>query len=517
MTPKHKVVLIIADGWGVAPKGPGNYIEMAKKPNFNSYIKRYPHSINLTSGNAVGLPKGSQGNSEVGHLHIGAGRIVWQMYEKINIAIKNKSFYKNNILLKAIKHAKESNSSLHLVGMCSDEGVHSHINHLIALLKMAKSQKIKNVLIHFIADGRDVPEKSAKKYAEMIEAAIKKYKAGKIASLAGRYYSMDRDNNWDRTKRAYGMMVKGEGFKAKNIFEAVEMAYKRGDKTDYYIQPTIIEPFTPIKDNDSVIFFNFRTDRLRQLTRAFISDKFSGFKRGVKPKTFSVTMAEYDKTFNCPFAFREEKIKNNLGNVIAQHNLKQLRLAETEKYGHVTFFFNSQIEVPNKGEERIMIPSPKVPSYDLKPEMSAYGVADEAVKQLKSRKYDFVVVNFANCDLVGHSAVKEAIINCVEVVDECQSRVINTALENNYVALLTADHGSAEEKLYKDRTPCPAHSANPVNFILISNDEKLQKIKLKNGGQKDVAPTILEIMGIKKPKEMTGKSLVVYRKIYKQT
>lgn len=510
MNPKHRVVLIIADGWGIAPKGPGNYIEMAKKPNFDFYIKKYPHCINLASGNAVGLPEGSQGNSEVGHLHIGAGRIVWQMYELINRSVKNKSFFKNKVLVNAAEFAKKNNSSLHLLGMCSDEGVHSHTDHLFALMEMAKKFKLSKVYIHFIADGRDVPEKSALKYAKEIEKKIKETGIGKIATVVGRYYAMDRDSNWDRTKLAYEMLTGGKGIKAKNAEEAVNNAYERGDKTDYYMQPTVIDENGIIKDKDSVIFFNFRTDRPRQLTKSFIFKNFSEFERKAQPKILFTTMAIYDKTFNCPFAFSEEKIKNNLGNVIAQHNLKQLRLAETEKYGHVTFFFNSQIEVPNKGEERIMIPSPKVPSYDLKPEMSAYGVADRAVKQIKSKKYDFVVINFANCDLVGHSAVKEAIIKCVEVVDECQGKVINAALENGYVAVLTADHGSAEEKLYKDGTPCPAHSANPINFIIISKDEKLQKIKLKNGGQKNVAPTILEIMGLKKPKEMAGESLIMH-------
>ncbi len=510
MKAKRRVVLIIDDGWGVAKPGPGNYISQASTPYFDYFVRNYPHTINKASGSAVGLPEGTQGNSEVGHLHIGAGRIVWQMYEKINKAIKNKSFFSNKVLLKAINHAKTKSSSLHLIGMCSDEGVHSHINHLIALLEMARKQKLDRVFIHFIADGRDVAEKSAKKYALAILKAIKKYKVGKIDSLIGRYYAMDRDNNWDRTKKAYDMLTRGDGFRANDIMEAIEIAYKRGDKTDYYIKPTVIKPFTPIKDNDSVIFFNFRTDRPRQLTRAFISKRFNKFRRNPYPKTFFVTMTEYDKTFNCPFAFSEEKVKNNLGEVISKNGLKQLRLAETEKYGHVTYFFNSQIEKPYRGEKRILIPSPKVPSYDLKPEMSAPEVCAEAIRQITKRKFDFIVINFANCDLVGHSAVREAIIKCVEVVDECTGKVVKSALENNYTAIITADHGSAEEKLYPDGRPKPAHSSNPVNFIIVSNDKELKSIKLAKGGQKDVAPTILEIMGLKKPKEMTGKSLIIH-------
>ncbi len=499
-----KVVLVVQDGWGIAPPGPGNYIEQANTPNFDSYLKKYPHCQNEASGNAVGLPKGSQGNSEVGHLHMGAGR----MYERINRAIESGTFFKNRELLGAINFAKENKSTLHLLGMCSDEGVHAHINHLFALLEMAKRNGLEKVAIHFIADGRDVPEKSAKEYAGAIEKKVKKLGIGKIASIVGRYYAMDRDTNWDRTQKAYAMLTEGKGFKARDVFEAIEQAYERGNKTDYYIQPTVIGKFEPIKDNDSIVFFNFRTDRPRQLTKAFISRSFKEFKREKHPKVLFTTMTVYDKTFNCPAAYREEKLKNNLGEVLSKKGLRQLRLAETEKYGHVTYFFNSQVEKPYKGEERVLIPSPKVPSYDQKPEMSAFEIASRAVKEIAGKKFDFVLVNFANCDLVGHSAVKEAIIRCVEVVDECTAKVVNAALLNDYVAVVTADHGSAEEKLYPNGKAKPAHSANPVNFILISNDPELQKAKLRNGGQKDVAPTILEIMEIRKPGEMTGSSLI---------
>ena len=503
-----KVLLVVQDGWGIAPKGEGNYIAMAKTPNFNSYLEKYPHCENLAAGNAVGLPKGSQGNSEVGHLHMGAGRIVWQMYEKINKDLENGKFFKNKVLLNAIKHAKENGSTLHLLGMCSDEGVHSHLNHLIALLKMAKENGVENVAIHFIADGRDVPEKSAAQYTKIIESKIKELGIGKIASIAGRYYSMDRDTNWDRTKKAYDLLTLGKGFKAKDTLDAIKQAYKRGDKTDYYIQPTAIGPVETVKDGDSVIFFNFRTDRPRQLTKAFISDKFSEFKREKRPKVLFTTMANYDNAFKCPAAFEEEKVENPLGEVLSKHGLKQLRVAETEKYGHVTYFFNSQIEKPYKGEERILIPSPKVPSYDQKPEMSAYEVAEAGAKEIESKKFDFVLINFANCDLVGHSAIKEAIIKCVGVVDECTGNVVKAGLANGYTVIVTADHGSAEDKLYSDGKVKPAHSKNPVNFILISKDGELQKAKLRNGGQKDVAPTILKIMGLEKPIEMTGESLI---------
>jgi len=503
---KRRLILIIDDGWGIAPPGPGNYISQAKTPNFNNYLNSYPHTVNQAAGNAVGLPEGAQGNSEVGHLHIGAGRIVWQMYEMINRATKDKSFFKNKKLIEAIEFAKKKKSALHLMGLCSDEGVHAHTDHLIALLKMAKSHGLKEIYIHFFADGRDVPEKSAKKYVDMVE----KVKIGKIASIVGRYYSMDRDTNWDRTKKAYDLLTLGIGFKAKTATEAVDMAYKRGDKTDYYIQPTIIEGFEPIKDNAAVIFFNFRTDRARQLSYAFFDKKFSKFERKAFPKIKFATMTPYDKSFEKIAAYQEEKIINNLGQILAKNSLKQLRLAETDKSGHVTFFFNSQVDKPFKGETRIIIPSSKVPSYDLKPEMSAYEIANEAVKQINSKKFDFIVMNFANCDLVGHSAIKDAIIKCVEVVDECTGKVVDAALKNDYIVIVTADHGSAEEKIYSDGKLCPAHSRNPVNFIIISNYLQLKKLKLRKGGQQDVAPTILEIMGLKKPKEMTGKSLIIH-------
>jgi 2,3-bisphosphoglycerate-independent phosphoglycerate mutase len=431
------------------------------------------------------------------------------MYELINREIEGGGFFKNKALVSAMEHAKKKGSSLHLLGMCSDEGVHSHLNHLYALLEMAKKKGLKEVYIHFIADGRDVAEKSAKGYAEQIEKQIKKIGVGKVATLVGRYYAMDRDNNWDRTKKAYDLYTGAKGFAAKDLISAVDSAYGRGDKTDYYIQPTVIDKDGIFKDDDSVIFFNFRTDRPRQITKAFIIPGFDKFKRDVVPKVLWTTLTKYDNTFKCSCAYIEPSVTNNLGQVIASAGLKQLRMAETEKYGHVTFFFNSQIEVPNKGEERILIPSAKVPSYDLKPEMSAYEIVAEAVKQIDKKKFDFILINFANCDLVGHSAVKDAIIKCVHVVDECTGKIIDSGLSNGYTVIVTADHGSSEDKLYPDGKPKPAHSCNPVNFILISEDKELFSVKLRSGGQQDVAPTVIELMGLKQPKEMTGKSLIV--------
>ncbi len=493
--------------------GPGNYVLQANTPVFDYLIKNYPHTLNKASGEAVGLPPGTQGNSEVGHLHIGAGRRVWQPYEKINQAIENGSFFTNRALIKAVDFVKKNNSNLHLIGLCSDEGVHAHTDHLLALLKLSLKRKLSRVFIHFITDGRDVPEKSAAKYIKIIERVIKITGIGRIATVIGRYYAMDRDNNWGRTKKAYDLLTLGKGFLAKSAIEAIKKAYQRGDKTDYYIEPTVIlgkneKPISLIKNRDSVIFFNFRTDRPRQLTEAFIKKRFDKFKREIRPRVLFTTMMEYDKTFSCSFAFGEEVVKNNLGQVLAKHKLRQLRIAETEKYAHVTYFFNSQIERPNEGEKRILISSPKVSSYDQKPKMSAYKITAEAVKQIKKKEFDFILINFANCDLVGHSAVKKAIIKAVEVVDECMGRVVRVGLQNDYDLVITADHGSAEDKLYSDGRPKPSHSINPVNFIIVSNDKRLQKIKLEKGEQKDVAPTVLEIMEIKKPKEMRGESLI---------
>jgi len=510
----RKIILIVMDGWGIAPPGPGNFTSQAKTPNFNFLSKHYPYTQNKCSGNAVGLPEGTQGNSEVGHLHMGAGRIVMQKYEKINRSIRDGSFFKNAVLLKAMKHTKKNNSKLHIMGLCSDEAIHAHTDHLLALLDMAKQQGLTEVYIHFIADGRDVPEKSAQKYIDIIEAKTAKLGIGKIASVVGRYYAMDRDKNWDRTKLAYDLLVAGKGFKAKSASEVIAKAYSRGDKTDYYIQPTVITgkdnlPLALIEDGDSVIFFNFRTDRPRQLTECFIGKDFRGFNRESLPKVMFTTFTQYDSNFGCPFAFEDDDLKNNLGQVIAKNKLKQLRISETEKYPHVTFFFNSQNEEPNPLEDRIMTSSPKVPSYDLKPEMSAYNVTQKLLERIDNGNYDFILVNYANCDLVGHSAVKSAIIKAVEVVDECVGKVVNHGLKKDYTIIITADHGNAEDKIYPDGKPKPSHSLNKVPFILVSEEDALMKVKLRSGGLSDVAPTIIDLMGLKKPKEMTGESLII--------
>jgi 2,3-bisphosphoglycerate-independent phosphoglycerate mutase len=500
------IVLIVMDGWGISPKKKGNCIRMARTPFYEFMKKEYSFTQLKASGNAVGLPGGSQGNSEVGHLHMGAGRIVWQPFEKINRAVKTKEFEKNAVLQKAISHAKKNNTALHLLGLCSDAGVHSSTVHLEALLKMAKKHGQKKVFVHFIADGRDVPEKSAKKYASKIIKA-----GGNIVSVCGRYYAMDRDKNWSRTRRAYELLTQGKGHTAKNVFEAIKKAYERGEKTDYYMEPARITDKNNssglIKDRDSVIFFNFRTDRPRQLTESFVKKKFLGFKRNIFPKNILfTTMTQYDKKMSCPFAFSEEKIKNNLGEVLSKKKLKQVRIAETEKYAHVTYFFNSQREKPYPKEERFMIPSLKIASYDARPQMSANEIAEKTRKRIAEKKASFILVNFANCDLVGHSANIPAIIKAVETVDSCTKKVTETALANNYAVMITADHGSAEEKVYANGKPKPSHSTNPVPFFLAFPDK--QKPALAKGELSQIAPTALDVLKIKKPKEMNAETLI---------
>jgi 2,3-bisphosphoglycerate-independent phosphoglycerate mutase len=389
------------------------------------------------------------------------------------------------------------------MGLFSDQGVHGTVVHLYALLKLAKKNGLNKVFVHCFLDGRDVPERSAKGFVKDFLKQAKKIGVGKIASIVGRYYAMDRDTNWKRTEKAYNLLTKGDGFNEKDSLKAIDNAYKRGEETDYYVKPIILDDKAIIEDNDSVIFWNFRSDRARQITYALTNDKFTKFKREKKLKLTYVCMSIYDKNLTLPAAFPQLKVKNNLGNIISRNKLKQLRIAETEKYAHVTFFFNSQVEKQNKGEDRIMVPSPKVPSYDLKPEMSAYGITKKLLPQIG--KYSFIVLNFANGDLVGHSGKLDAGIKACEAVDKCVGKIVDKGLKNDYVILITGDHGNVEIMFYPNGDVCPAHGTNPVPLFLVSNDKNL---KLKKGnGLSGIAPTILDIMGIKKPKDMTGKSL----------
>ena len=504
-----KVLLIIRDGWGYSENPYGNVLMEADTPNADRYLVEYPSAVLKCTGRDVGNPESAQGGSEVGHLTLGAGRIVWQPQELINISIEDGSFFKNEALLKAIENCKNNNSALHLAGLFSDAGIHSDVKQLYALMELAKRNGLNKVFIHLVLDGRDVPERSAVKYVEKLNEKIKEIGVGKIASINGRYYAMDRDTNWDRTKEAYDLWTTGKGFESDEPIKAITEAYARGDETDYYVKPIVIkengQPVGLVKNEDSFVWFNFRTDRSRQITAMFTGQSMcpTEFMGTVKP--FWVCMSRYDDNWNLPVAYPPQLVNNNLTQVLAKNNKKQLRVAETEKYAHVTFFFNSQVEEPVAGEERIMVPSPKVPSYDLQPEMSAPEVAEKVVENLG--KYDFILVNFANPDLVGHSGKFPAIKKACEVVDELVGKITDEAMENDYYVIVGADHGNAEHKLYENGEVDVSHGFNPVKYSLVAKKEDIEGIKLRDGGLKDVAPTILELMGIEKPVEMDGESL----------
>jgi len=517
MEKKHELLkqicLIILDGWGISRKFIGNAVRIAKTPNMDSYYKKYPHVKLKPLGEAVGLPEGQMGNSEVGHLNIGAGRIVYQEFTRINREIKNGNFYKNKALIEAINNVKKRNSSLHLMGLVSDGGVHSHINHLRVLIDLAATSGIKNLFIHAFLDGRDVHPRSALIYLSKLDGYLKEKGVGQIATVSGRYYSMDRDNRWDRTRKSYDAIAHREGKKYGTAAEVVKASYSEGIDDEFVI-PAVVncrdEERAKVNSEDSIIFFNFRPDRARQLTRAFITGKeFDKFDRGRKPpEAYFLSMTQYDKEFNIPVAFPPVKIVNTLGEVISRNKLKQLRIAETEKYAHVTFFFNGGIEKPYDGEDRILIPSPKVATYDLKPEMSAYEITDTVVEKIKSKKYNVIIINFANPDMVGHTGSLEAAVKAVEAVDRCAGRVVSALNENEGLAIITADHGNADEMINtKTMEVITSHSKSPVPFIVCDSKVRLKK---DDGSFKlgDIAPTMLDILKIKKPVEMTGISLI---------
>lgn len=510
-----RLCLVILDGWGATLKRKGNAIFEARTPNFDSLKKRYYYAYSLlkASAGAVGLPDGQMGNSEVGHLNIGAGRVVYQDYTRINMAIKDGSFFKNPVLMEAFKNAKMPDGRLHLFGLLSDGGVHSHNTHLYALLDMAVRMKVANVEIHIFLDGRDVPPQSAVVYIKQLEAQIKKKGVGRIATVSGRYYAMDRDRRWPRTKKAYDAIVYGKGEDADSAEKAVLKSYDKG-VVDEFVLPTVIREKQEVRgkkrevrDKDSVIFFNFRPDRARQLTRAFIKKDFKEFDRGPKPpKTFFVTMTEYDKSFDTSIAYPPEDIKSTLARILSENGMRQLHIAETEKYAHVTFFLNGGIEEPEPGEDRMLIASPKVSTYDKKPEMSAYKVTDRVIKEIKKDKYDVVIMNYANADMVGHTAVLKSTIQAIETVDACIGRVFETVKEAGAAFIVTADHGNADQELdRKTWKQFTAHSMNEVPLILAARGRVSLK---KHGVLADIAPTCLDILGIRKPKEMTGKSLI---------
>lgn len=508
---KKTTMLIIMDGFGCSSEKKGNAIAAADLPNINSIFKKYPHSTLGASGGYVGLPDGQMGNSEVGHLNIGAGRIIYQDFTRITKAVEDGSFFENKPLISAMKNAADGHS-LHLMGLLSDGGVHSHIDHLFALIDMARSYSIENIFIHCILDGRDVPPSCAEKYIDALENHLRKAGAGRIATVAGRYYAMDRDKRWDRVQKAYDALTAGEGMKNTSAAGAVSAAYDRGE-TDEFVFPTVVSGADgTIKDGDSVVMFNFRPDRAREITHALCDMKFDGFKREVLPHDIKyVCMTEYEAGMpGADVAFPPEHPDDTLGQYVSELGLTQLRLAETEKYAHVTFFMNGGIEKPFTGEERILVPSPKVATYDLKPEMSAYKVRDNAVEALESGKYDLIIMNFANPDMVGHTGVFDAAVKAVEAVDSCIGDIVAEAEKTGASVFITADHGNADTMIDGDGNPVTKHSTNPVPAFVIMPPYSGEGYSLREGGiLADIAPTLLEMMNLKKPDEMTGKSLLI--------
>lgn len=507
---KRLVTLVILDGFGINRQNDGNAVAAAHKPNLDSYFREYPNTIIHTSGMDVGLPRGQMGNSEVGHTNIGAGRIVYQELTRITKSIEDGDFFEKRELVDAMENCRRNGTKLHLYGLLSDGGVHSHNTHLYALIEMARKFGLKDVFVHCFFDGRDVPPDSAKGYVEELEAKLKEIGVGSIASVMGRYYAMDRDNRWERVKLAYDAMVLGQGLTAGSAGEAVAESYAR-EEFDEFVKPTVIlkdgKPTATIGENDSIIFFNFRPDRAREITRAFVDPEFNGFERakGFFPVHY-VCMTQYDKMMpNVSVAFKPESLVNTFGEYISQKGLRQLRIAETEKYAHVTFFFNGGVETMYEGEDRCLIPSPKVPTYDMKPEMSAYEVTEEVLKRIDSRQYDVIILNFANCDMVGHTGVFEAAKAAVEAIDECVGRIVEAVRAQDGILLITADHGNAEQMLdYENGGPFTAHTTNVVPLIGIGIGDR----KLKEGRLADLAPTMLELLGLEKPAEMTGESLL---------
>ena len=501
----NRVLLCILDGWGISNDTKYNAVYSANTPNYDNFLKNMSHTTIHADGLNVGLPEGQMGNSEVGHLNIGAGRIVYQELTRINKAIAEGDFFKNEEFLNAINHVKKNNSSLHIYGLVSSGGVHSAMNHLEALIKMAADNGLKNVYVHAFLDGRDTPPESAETFLAKIEETLKKYNLPKIASIIGRYWAMDRDKRWERIEKAYNCLVLGEGNKADSSKEAILNSYKNG-KTDEFVEPVNIGG-KRISDNDAVIFFNYRPDRAREITRAIAFKDFDGFNRKkVLNNLYYVCMTQYDETFGLPVAFKPQKLVNILGEVLDANNIKQFRTAETEKYAHITFFFNGGVEEPNKLETRKLVASPKVATYDLKPEMSAYEVCDNVLEALDNKDYGFILVNFANPDMVGHTGVMEAAVKACSAVDECVGKIAEKALKNGVKMIITADHGNAEW-MFNEQTNAPqtAHTTNIVPFIIVDSE----KYNLKETGALcDIAPTILDLMGIKQPSEMTGHSMI---------
>lgn len=503
-------MLMILDGFGINEKQEGNAVKLANIPNLNEILSKNPNTIIHTSGLQVGLPEGQMGNSEVGHTNIGAGRIVYQDLAKITKSIEDGDFFSIPEFVKAIENCKSNNSKLHIMGLLSDGGVHSHNRHLYGLLELAKRKDFENVYVHCFMDGRDTPPASGEAYLTELEEKMKEKGVGQIATISGRFYSMDRDKRWERVSQAYNALVNGEGEKATSVISAIEESYQK-EVFDEFVKPTVItnkngDPIAKIENGDSVIFFNFRPDRAREITRSIVDNEFDRFETK-ELKTYFVCMTPYDETMpNVEIAFRKEEIKNTFGEYISKIGLKQLRIAETEKYAHVTFFFNGGEEKQYEGEDRILVPSPKVETYDLKPEMSAHEVCDKVVEAIKSEKYDCIILNFANPDMVGHTGSIEAAAKALESIDECVIKVVDAVNQVNGVLLITADHGNCEQMIdYKTGEPHTAHTTNPVPLTIVGLPANK---KIKEGCLADLAPTMLDIMGLEKPEEMTGSSLL---------
>jgi 2,3-bisphosphoglycerate-independent phosphoglycerate mutase len=505
---RKPIMLMILDGFGLNENEKGNAIKLANTPNIDKLIKTWPTTQIHTSGLFVGLPEGQMGNSEVGHTNIGAGRIVYQDLTRITKSIEDGDFFSIKEFVQAIENCQKYHSKLHIMGLLSDGGVHSHIRHLYALLELAKRKDFEDVYVHCFLDGRDTPPASGESYLLKLEDKMKEKGVGKIASISGRFYSMDRDTRWERVQKSYEALVYGKGEKATSAISAIESSYQK-EVFDEFVEPTVIcnneEPIATIENHDSVIFFNFRPDRAREITRSLVDPEFDGFE--TKPLDLDyVCFTQYDETIpNVEIAFKPESLKNTFGEYVSKQGLTQLRIAETEKYAHVTFFFNGGEEKQYKGEDRILIPSPKVQTYDLKPEMSAYEVTKKVVEAVQSDKYDTIILNYANPDMVGHTGNLEATIKAIEVIDECVQKVVDAVEEKNGMIIMTADHGNAEQMIdYKTGEPHTAHTTNPVPLVLIG----AEGIKLKEGKLADLAPTMLELMELKKPEEMTGESLI---------
>ncbi len=509
---RKPIVLMILDGYGLNDNCDHNAVCEGKTPIMDQLMSQYPFVKGNASGLAVGLPDGQMGNSEVGHLNMGAGRIVYQELTRITKSIGDGDFFEVAEFLQAVENCKKSGSALHMWGLVSDGGVHSHNTHIYGLLELAKRNGLDKVYVHCFLDGRDTPPASGKSFVEAMEAKMKEIGTGKVASVMGRYYAMDRDNRWDRVERAYNALAKGEGNHGESAVAGIQASYDKG-VNDEFVEPFVVtedgKPLATVKDGDSVIFFNFRPDRAREITRAFCDDEFKGFPREKRLNLTYVCFTDYDETIkNKLVAFKKEAISNTFGEFLAQNNMTQARIAETEKYAHVTFFFNGGVEEPNKGEDRILVPSPKVATYDLQPEMSAPIVCDKLVEAIKSGKYDVIIINFANPDMVGHTGIEDAAIKAIETVDTCVGRTVEAIKETNGILFICADHGNAEQLLdYETGEPFTAHTTNPVPFILVNADPAY---KLREGGcLADITPTLIELMGLKQPKEMTGKSLLV--------